>query len=185
MAAAFAVTATAQSPYTPTVPPDEPAMTGTPAPVTDAGKTAEKTQPASPQLKNFLDKAAIGGMTEVEAGKLAAEQGSSDKVKEFGQRMVQEHTILGDQIADLAEKKNVTLPAAPDAAHQAMLDALKAKQGKLFDAEFVADMKKGHADAIQLFKRASKASDPDVARFASSNLPTLEDHEKNIPTVTM
>ena len=40
----------------------------------------------------FIRKAANGGMTEVELGKLAAEKGASQEVKDFGNQMVKEHS---------------------------------------------------------------------------------------------
>jgi len=132
--------------------------------------------------RTFFKKAAIGGMTEVEAGKLATIQGSSDQVKAFGQRMVDDHTKANDQLKELASKKNVTLPASPDAKHQAMLDSLQKKQGAAFDTAFIADMKMGHKDAIAVFTAASKSKDPDVAQFATTTLPTLKEHQKTIPT---
>jgi putative membrane protein len=42
--------------------------------------------------KTFLKKAAKGGMMEAAMGKLASEQGQSTDVKEFGERMVTDHS---------------------------------------------------------------------------------------------
>jgi putative membrane protein len=39
----------------------------------------------------FVKEAAVGGMTEVDLGKLAKDKGSSDTVKQFGQKMVDDH----------------------------------------------------------------------------------------------
>jgi putative membrane protein len=141
------------------------------------------TVSVSPKDMMFFRMAAIGGMTEVEAGKLAAFQGSSQDVKNFGQRMVDDHTKADDQLKMLAVKKNVTLPTTPDAKHRAMLDQLKDKQGIAFDTTFIADMKIGHTNAISLFTEGSKSKDPDVAQFASGTLPTLKDHQAHIPTL--
>lgn len=135
----------------------------------------------TPADRKFFKKAAIGGMTEVAAGKLAAVQGSSADVKAFGQRMVDDHTKADDQLKTLASQKNFALPAVPDAKHQAMLDSLQAKQGEAFDTAFIADMKKGHADAIKVFTAGSQSKDSDIAQFASATLPTLKDHQAHIP----
>jgi len=134
-----------------------------------------------PADRKFFKKAAIGGMTEVAAGKLAVAQASSAAVKAFGQRMVDDHTKADDELEALASQKDFTLPAAPDAKHQAMLDALQAKQGEAFDTAFIADMKKGHADAIKVFTAGSQSKDSDIAQFASMTLPTLKDHQAHIP----
>src|SRR5438309_2156957 len=47
--------------------------------------------------QTFVMKAAKGGMAEVELGKLAAQKGSSDQVKKFGQRMVDDHGKANDE----------------------------------------------------------------------------------------
>jgi putative membrane protein len=41
--------------------------------------------------RNFITKAAAGGRAEVELGQLAQGKASSDAVKQFGQRMVEDH----------------------------------------------------------------------------------------------
>jgi putative membrane protein len=33
-----------------------------------------------------------------------------------------------------------------------------------------------HEDAVRLFERGSKSSDPDIAAFAQKTLPTLQHH---------
>src|ERR1051325_2263831 len=53
---------------------------------------------------------AKAGMAEVQVGKLAAEHASSDEVKKFGQRMVDDHSKANDELKSLAEKKNITWP---------------------------------------------------------------------------
>ena len=53
-------------------------------------------------------KASQGGMTEVEAGKLAQEKGASQDVKDFGAMMVKDHTQNNEDLMALAQTKGVT-----------------------------------------------------------------------------
>src|SRR5829696_4713178 len=57
------------------------------------GAAGEQTGMAnlSSHDRDFLMDAAMGGLMEVELGRLAAQQGTSDTVKQFGQRMVDDH----------------------------------------------------------------------------------------------
>ncbi|MDQ3254563.1 MAG: DUF4142 domain-containing protein, partial [Acidobacteriota bacterium] len=48
--------------------------------------------------RKFMMDAAMGGMTEVEAGRLAVEKGSSDAVKSIGQKIVDDHTKANDEL---------------------------------------------------------------------------------------
>src|ERR1700692_2808049 len=64
--------------------------------------------PASDQ--HFMMNAAQGGMAEVQLGTLAREHASSQAVKDFGQRMIDDHSKAGDELKALAAQNNVTLP---------------------------------------------------------------------------
>ena len=57
--------------------------------------------------KKFVKDAAIGGLTEVELGKLAAQKGSSDAVKQFGQKLVDDHTKANDELKQVASAENI------------------------------------------------------------------------------
>src|SRR3954451_18364010 len=81
----------------------------------------------------FIMKAAQGGMAEVELGKLAQANASSDAVKQFGQRMVDDHSKANDELKRIAADKGVTLPSGPDAKSQATKDRLSKLTGKEFD----------------------------------------------------
>jgi putative membrane protein len=69
--------------------------------------------------KKFAKDAALGGMAEVELGKLATQKASRDDIKQFGQKMVDDHTKANDQLKELASKENIPIPDALDSKHQA------------------------------------------------------------------
>jgi putative membrane protein len=56
----------------------------------EAAKESAKSALTSADRKFVMD-AAHGNMAEVELGKLAVERGTNDAVKQFGQRMVDDH----------------------------------------------------------------------------------------------
>lgn len=129
----------------------------------------------------FAMKAASGGMTEVALGKMAAEKGTRQDVKDFGQKMVDDHSKANDELKSLASSKSMTLPSAPNAKDQATIDKMSAMSGKAFDAAYIKDMVADHKMDIALFqKEANSGSDPDVKAFASKTLPTLQEHQKMI-----
>ncbi len=140
--------------------------------------------PLSAADRSFVRKAAEGGMAEVELGKLAAEKGSTDDVKKFGQRMVDDHTKANDQLKQIAASKNVALPNGLNAKDKATKTHLEKLSGKQFDRAYMDDMVKDHIQDVAEFNRESEmAKDPDVKNFASQTLLTLRDHLKNARSV--
>lgn len=128
---------------------------------------------------DFVTKAARGGMAEVELGKLAQQNGSDQKVKDFGRRMVDDHSKANQELSSIASKKGVTMPTSLDAKDQATKDRLSKLSGAAFDRAYMQDMVKDHrTDVAEFKKEANSGTDNDVKQFASKTLPTLEDHLK-------
>jgi putative membrane protein len=145
------------------------------ASATAAGQTATNHSPDS----HFVMEAADGGMAEVEMGKLAVEKASSPDVKNFGQRMVDDHSKANDELKQVASQKGITLPSAPSAKHKAKMDKMSKLSGAAFDKAYMDDMVADHKKDVGEFqKEASSGKDPDVKAFASKTLPTLQDHLK-------
>ncbi|PYM18584.1 MAG: DUF305 domain-containing protein [Candidatus Rokuibacteriota bacterium] len=129
--------------------------------------------------RKFVMEAAHGNMAEVELGKLAADKGASDAVKQFGKRMTDDHGKANAELKDFAEKKGLTLPADLDAKHKQLRDRLAKLNGADFDRAYANEMVKDHKKDVADFKREAKgAKDPDLKAWASKTLPTLEDHLK-------
>lgn len=127
----------------------------------------------------FLKKAAQGGMAEVELGQLATQKASSEEVKKFGQRMVDDHSKANDQLKQVAEQKHINLPTEPSAKDKATKARLEKLSGEQFDRAYMKDMVKDHRTDVAEFAHASKtARDPAVKSFAEQTLPTLREHLK-------
>jgi putative membrane protein len=135
----------------------------------------------SPADKDFILAAAQGGMTEVKLGELAADKGTRDDVKEFGQRMVKDHTAINDDLKALAAQKDVTLPGNLDAKHQVMVDKMAVLSGPEFDDAYIAGMIKGHKKDAKAFKAESgETTDADVKSFLDKSIPVVEAHLKHV-----
>ena len=127
--------------------------------------------------QQFVEDAANGGMMEVAVGQLAQQKSSNDAVKQFGEKLVQDHTKANDQLKEVASKAGITVPATLDSKHQAMVDKLSKLSGPAFDKAFAKDAVKDHEKDIKLFKKeAENATNPSIKEFASSTLPVLQEH---------
>lgn len=135
--------------------------------------------------KKFIKEAAEGGMAEVELGQLATEKASSDKVKKFGERMVDDHGKANDQLKQLAASKGVDLPSEPGAKAKATKERLSQLSGEQFDKAYMAEMLRDHKKDVAEFRHESKsAQDSELKNFVSETLPTLEDHLKEAQSIT-
>jgi putative membrane protein len=139
--------------------------TATPASPSQPGRPQQQSSPAQQdsgpndgavgqvmQDKMFLRKAAEGGIAEVKLGQLAAEKGSSEEVKAFGQKMVDDHTKLNVQIAQIADSMGVMLPKSMNKEDQTEYDKLGALSGDDFDIEYLSFMVKDHHKDLHEFR---------------------------------
>ena len=127
--------------------------------------------------RKFVEEAAAGGLAEVEMGQLAAQRAESPEVKQFGQRMVQDHQKANDQLKQVAQSKGVEIPAQTDKSHQKKMEKLQKLNGAQFDKQYMDDMVKDHKKDVKDFQKQTKsAKDPDVKNFAAQTLPTLQEH---------
>jgi len=134
------------------------------------------TSSGSADIEFVLD-AAKGGMAEVQLAKLATERAKSDEVKKFAQRMVDDHSKAGDQLKSIAESKGIKLPVEMDAKDRALLNRLQKLNGAAFDRAYMQAMVSDHAKVVNEFKKEANAGrDPQVKSFASTTLPTIEEH---------
>jgi putative membrane protein len=127
----------------------------------------------------FVMEAGHDGHAEVEHGKLAQKNASRPAVKEFAQRMVNDHTKAGDELGPIAKKLGMKVPSGMSDKHAAEQKKLAALTGDKFDQEYIAHMVQAHESAVTLFQKQAKHGEAKELRdFAAKTLPTLEEHLK-------
>lgn len=125
----------------------------------------------------FAAEAASAGMMEVELGRLAQTNASNQRVKNFGEMMVKDHSKANDELKQLASAKNIQLPSAPMDDHQKHIDDLRDKTGVEFDKDYMKMMVDDHKEDIKKFQdAATEVNDADLKAFAAKNLPLLQAH---------
>lgn len=138
---------------------------------------APANTPVKVDDKKFAKEAAIGGLTEVQLGKLAQQKASSDAVKQFAQKMIDDHSKADDQLKQLASSDNLSLPGTLDPKHQSAIDKLSKLSGPEFDKAYAKDMVKDHEKDVSEFQAESQGgTDANVKQFASQTLPVLQQH---------
>jgi putative membrane protein len=138
---------------------------------------AGSNRPAAMSDNDFMTEAAVGGMAEVELGKLASTKAQNAEVKKFAQMMVADHTKANAELKTLATGKGATLPTELDAKHKSSMTELQNLSGADFDKAYVAAQLADHEKNVKLFQTQSQSGmDADAKAFAAKNLPTLQAH---------
>lgn len=138
----------------------------------------------SPTAEGFARNAAISSEFELQSSKLALQKSQSDKVKEFAQQMIDDHTKAAADLKEALEEADanaeLATPKELDPKHQALLDNLSNASGAAFDQQFIAAQKQAHDQAVNLFRQYSENGDnEELQDFAENTLATLEEHQEH------
>jgi putative membrane protein len=115
--------------------------------------------------KKFVENAAKGGMMEVSGGRAASKQAQSNDVKQFGARMVADHSKANNELKSIASKKGISLPSEEH--------AMNFKSDKDYMDMMVKDHQK---DLAEFQKEAKSGSDPDLKQFADKTSKIVAEH---------
>ena len=136
-----------------------------------AGSTAGLTD------QQFVDLAAQTDMLEAHLGQMAANQASSQAVKDYAQMLVTDHTDDYKQLGTIAAKAGLTVPTGLDAEHDKIIAPFEKLNGAAFDTRYEHLMVEGHTKALEIYKKeATGAQSPDLQSYASQTIPTLQKH---------
>ena len=126
--------------------------------------------------QEFLTKAIQGDNSEVELGRLAASKGVTKGVREYGNRLAEDHAKARREAERVAHNMGITAPREPAEKAQREYDKLQGLSGRDFDEEFLRYMVDDHREDIKDFREQEMSDNREVARLARQQLPTLEGH---------
>jgi putative membrane protein len=139
--------------------------------------TAQNTTSPSQNDRKFVRSALEGGIVELELGLIAVQRADSADVKQFGQKMIEDHTKMGDQMRDIARAEGISAPSATTAKGKALESKLKALSGPSFDKAYIAAMVKDHREDLNAFNReANNGNDTAIKDAASRYAQAIGEH---------
>jgi putative membrane protein len=129
--------------------------------------------------RSFVKEAAEGAATEVALGRVAQEKGSSDAVKQFGKRMVDDHSKAAEELKQAAAMARIAVPSETPKKAKKAQDKLSKLSGAEFDRAYAKMMVSDHKVDVKDFENeARNGAIPAVRSFAANTLPTLKEHLK-------
>lgn len=125
----------------------------------------------------FMVKAALSNITEVDFGGIAATKGTDSLVRAFGQMMVTEHTTAQDELEQIADEYDMTLPDTLDMQHRQIREQLMALTGYQFDSLYITTQVMDHTMTLENFETERTNGDEDNVRaYADKYQPHIEHH---------
>lgn len=142
-------------------------------PTTTTGMGSEDVEPID--TEDFLETAMAKGIAEVETSRLAVEKGGP-RVKEFANRMIEDHGNANRKLAEIASQENIETPDDATLMDRAKSMVLQVRDGDSFDEAYINNQIEAHEQSIELFRRAAVSDSEAVKNFAVATLPKLEEH---------
>jgi putative membrane protein len=145
-----------------------------------SGPSAARARMHAMSPQTFVRQAAAANQFEIESSQLALQKARNEKLKQFAQRMIDDHTKIAGQMKQTLEQANLPAPPAQlPPEQQALLDRLKNKNGAAFDRSYFLDQLSGHRKAVHLIgSYARSGTNPALRKLAKETLPVIREHVK-------
>lgn len=148
-----------------------------------SGASASTSKSASGQTVNNQDRKmmqdlAHANASEIAAGRLALEKSQNDQVKQYAQKLIDDHTQAQQELQKIADAKGVKLENEPDAKHKTMMKTMSALEGEKFDKMYLGQGgARDHKSTQQLLQKMQKQSkDKDLQALAKKIEPAVHQH---------
>ncbi len=127
--------------------------------------------------KMFVKKAIMGNYNEIDASKMALQKSQNDQVKQYAQKMIDDHQKMLDDLHALAGQENVKYKDQPTPAGKKMAAKLDGLSGADFDKAYVNGMVKDHKEDVRDFSaEINSGKDQPTKDAAQKSLPIIQDH---------
>ena len=137
---------------------------------------APSSQTASPADQAFVGKVSQGGLYEVEAGRVAARQGQTPFIRNFGVLESHDHEGVNAELKHIASVTGVPIQPGLNAEFSQRLAKLKAVPAAQFDAFYLDDMKQIHNKDEGLFQQESGEGSAPYKPFAHQTAILVKAH---------
>lgn len=145
----------------------------------DGMTTQQKPIQTSRATADYVEKAAIGNLFEIQSSALALKQADSSAVKTFAQQMITDHTNAGKALeagVTSASQQANQIPTKLDKAHEAKLNDLRKATGRDFDAAYLKAQSAGHQEALKLHRDYAQKGDNAVLKKTAANAADITEH---------
>jgi putative membrane protein len=147
----------------------------------DATPAEAPAPPPSPERtpEAFLADVAAVDLLQLSLGRLAAERGVDPSVKEFGRRMVVNHTAVQVLVTRIAGRQRVSLPAQMTEEDRATYADIAGRSGVELDRAYLMYIAGRNARTLELFRwQAENGANAEVKSFAAQTAAIMGTHAR-------
>lgn len=114
---------------------------------------------------------------EIRLGQLAEKRARDGSVKQFGRRMVDDHTGLKEEWETMIGNSGMKFKSGMGPRHKSKLDRLEKLSGREFDREYMTLVAQNHQDYLNYFRKEGRAAkSAPVRELVNRDIPMLEQH---------
>jgi putative membrane protein len=125
----------------------------------------------------FVEDTIQANEAEVQMSQLAQTKSPSPDVQQFGQKMVQVHTDLNNQLKPAAKALGVNDSKGPSKKEKQQIEQLASLSGPDFDTAYIMAMAKEQQKTLRAFKdEENNAQSPGLQQAAKADEPVLSQH---------
>lgn len=136
-------------------------------------------QTAKTDEQSFLERTAEGQQIEISLGQLAEERAVNERVKDLGQRMVENHKLGSQQVEELAMKGGVHLSPGVSEGRKQKVDKISQLSGHAFDRAYIDYILEDHELIVEEFQRHVRTTqNQDIKQWIALTLPALQTHRE-------
>lgn len=134
-------------------------------------------QPAMSPDERFVMRTAQVNLVEVQISAWAKDHALSDEVRKFASKVLNDHTILADELRSLAVKESSAPVADLDPKETAEIEHMKTLEPNLLDREYMREVMRWHVKESEAFRReVETGKDPALKYWAYQMLTKIQAH---------
>lgn len=131
--------------------------------------------------QEFVEETASISRLEVEMAQLAEQKAQNEDVRNFAQRMQNDHSEANDRLSNIAQQQeNIQMSQTMEDAHRDELDELRDKEGSEFDEAYLDKTIDNHEELIDKFENmrdnGGDAQNQEMSNWIDNRLNTLREH---------
>lgn len=125
--------------------------------------------PLGPADREVLIKVRQAGLWEIPVGQQALDRAQSERVKEVGATLADDHLLMDEQVREIALLLDVPLPNSPTREQQRWMNELSGMSGEEFDRTFANRLRFAHGGVFEVLAEARAGTRNELVRSFSQH----------------